>query len=268
MSKTYERITNAIIQRLEQGVVPWRRPWTHGPPRNLVSRKPYRGVNALLLGAQGHEQPWWLTYRQAQQLGGHVTRGEHGTTIVYWQPQRQDEDGTMQRAFLRAYTVFNVAQCTGLTAPEAEHRDEDLDTILNGMADPPRLTHNGNRASYHPATDTITLPRPASFTSTPAYYATLYHELTHSTGHETRLARPGITQQPRFGTPGYAQEELIAEIGAAFLCAHGGISPATIENTAGYLDHWLTVLHEQPRLLVRASSGAQHATDYILGEGT
>lgn len=257
--RAYERITEEIITRLEAGVPPWLKPWTAGRPRNLMTGKPYRGVNALLLGGQDCQQQWWLTFRQARHLGGSVKRGEHGLPVVYWQPR--DEEA---RPVLRTYTVFNVDQCTGIGAPDAPE-PSSLDQIVDDMPNPPRIIHGSDRASYQPRSDTIRLPGPATFDAREAYYATLFHELVHSTGHATRLNRPSMTDIQPPGSPAYAREELTAEIGAAFLCAHTGISPATIENTAAYVHHWLTRLDEEPRMLVRASSAAQTAVDYIRG---
>lgn len=265
---THDRITRALLERLDRGTVPWRRPWTRGPPRNLVSGKAHRGVNALLLGAQPYEQPYWLTYRQAQRRGGTVRRGERGVTVIYWQPaasRRDDEDTNAHRALLRAYTVFNVAQCTAVEAPlQPARRDRALDAILAGMPHPPELVHTADHAAYRPATDTVVMPPASCFDSTEDYYATFLHELVHSTGHASRLCRPGITQGIEHGSPRYAREELVAEIGAAFLCGHAGIAPSTLDQNAAYIGHWRRVLGDHPRLVISSAASAQQAADYIL----
>jgi len=269
MNAAYQRITNEIITRLEAGTVPWRRPWTRGPPRNLASGKPYRGTNALLLAAQTYEQPWWLTYRQAQRLGGHVQRGEHGVQVVYWQPATTHNQGNAQRSYplLRTYTVFNLTQCNGIDPPRPTRQpDPGLEAIVAAMPHPPPIRHGGNRAAYDPGTDTVHMPFLNDFSSLAAYYAVLFHELVHSTGHQSRLNRPGITERTGPSNPVYAREELVAEIGAAFLCGHAGIAPATIDDIAAYIDGWLRILKQHPRIVIHAAGAAQHAAEYILAK--
>lgn len=264
MRPTYERITNDVIERLNQGVVPWRRPWLTA--RNLVSGKPYRGVNALLLSTLGRSSPWWLTFRQARQLGGTVRKGEHGVRVIFWKPRRPtDEEEDQLPPVLRTYTVFNLEQCDGITAPPVPARVAALDGIVTNMPAPPHFK-NGGVASYSAATDTVTLPPLPSFETADGYYATLFHELTHATGHKERLHRPGITAKHSFGSAGYAQEELAAEIGAAFLCGETGIKPRTIENSAAYIASWLHILGKHPSMLVQAAAAAQKAADFILSQ--
>jgi antirestriction protein ArdC len=261
MRPTYERITNDVIERLKQGVVPWRRPWKTA--RNLVSGKPYRGVNALLLSTLGCASPWWVTFRQAQQLGGTVRKGEHGVRVIFWKPRTEEDEEERRPPILRTYTVFNLEQCDSIETPPTPERVETLENVAANMPAPPHIT-NGTAASYNTATDTVTLPALASFETADGYYATLFHELTHATGHEQRLNRPGVTGKHAYKSSEYAQEELVAEIGAAFLCGETGIKPRTIENSAAYIASWLKVLEEQPSILVQAAAAAQKAADHIL----
>jgi antirestriction protein ArdC len=256
----YVIVTQKIIDLLEQGVVPWRRPWSGGAlPRNLISRKPYRGINHFLLSASKYVQPYWLTIRQANELGGHVRKAEESTIIVFWKVedrrgQAQDEsdaesDEQCRRRFvLRYYRVWNVEQCE---LPECaleklprietcEHDPiEAVEQIVARMPDAPTLEHTGTKAFYSSVTDRVTMPPPSLFVSAEEYSATLLHELTHSTGHEKRLARESITEATPFGSAVYSKEELIAEMGGSYLCAEAGISGAVIDNQAAYIAGWL-----------------------------
>jgi antirestriction protein ArdC len=259
MKQSYDRITKQVIERLKHGVVPWRQPWHTAC--NLVSGQPYRGVNVLLLSTLGHESPWWLTYQQAQQLGGTVRKGEHGIRVIYWKPPI-DEEEEKRPPLLKTYTVFNLEQCDGITAPPRPTKVDACDNIAANMPLPPTLTI-GKAASYEVRTDTVTMPTLQSFETTAGFYATLFHELIHATGHEQRLNRPGVTGKHRFKSNEYAKEELVAEIGAAFLCGETGINPQTIENSAAYIAGWLKILEAQPSILVQAAAAAQKAADYV-----
>jgi antirestriction protein ArdC len=279
MSSVYDIVTERIVQQLEKGVVPWRRPWggPEGAPRNADSRRPYRGVNVFLLSAASYDSPFWLTYRQADKWGGHVRKGEKGFPVVFWtEREKPDEEGLVRKQFvLRYYTVFNAEQCEGLPGklvetggPKLDFRPIDqCERILAGLpTDHTAIEHHGGRACYCPGTDRITMPKPERFESAEAYYATLFHELAHSTGHATRLNRPGIAEMSGFGSPSYSREELIAEMGSAFLCGQAGIDVAPIqENAAAYLASWLRVLRADSRLVVQAAAAAQKAADWLLG---
>jgi antirestriction protein ArdC len=279
----YAIITEKIVSLLEQGIVPWRRPWTStGLPRNLVSKKPYRGINHFLLSASKYVSPFWLTFRQANELGGSVRRGEQSTIIVFWKvDERPDqeatdtanEDGTRRRFLLRYYRVFNVEQCdlpqTVLDKlPKIETHEHDpideAERIVAEMPQRPELQTGGSKAFYSSLSDRVTMPPRELFTTAEEYYATLLHEITHSTGHPKRLARETITEAAPFGSATYSKEELCAEMGSAFLCAEAGISPVVIENQAAYLAGWLGKLRDDRKLLIHAAAQAQHAADYIL----
>jgi len=282
----YAMVTDKIIILLENGVVPWRRPWTStGLPRNLVSKKPYRGVNVFLLSASKYVSPFWLTMRQANELGGHIRKGEESTAIVFWKienakasPEELDaeetEKETRRRFLLRFYRVWNLEQCELPQAvldklPKMETHQHDpieaVEKIIAGMPNPPEIVRGGSKAFYSPLTDRITLPRRELFISAEEEAATETHELIHSVGHEKRLAREGICEAAPFGSPVYSKEELCAELGAAFLCAEAGISNAVIDNQAAYVAGWLEKLRDDRKLLIHAAAQAQHAADYILG---
>lgn len=272
----YSIVTEQIIKQLESGVVPWKRPWTTRIPRNLMTQKAYRGLNVFLLAVRGFGSPYWLTYNQANKLGGHIRKGEHGQIITYWQIgkyEKQDLDsGEMEShksILLRYYRVFNLEQTEGIadklglvSSVRTPNLDE-CERIVSEMPNPPKYEQS-HRAWYRPACDTVGIPSKPAFSSPEAYYATLFHELTHSTGHSSRVGREGIEQLNKFGDELYSKEELIAELGSAFLCGQAGISPAVIDNSAAYLQSWINVLKGDSKLIVSAASQAQKASDYIL----
>ena len=285
----YAIVTEKIINLLEQGVVPWRRPWSGGGlPRNVVSKKPYRGINHFLLSASKYVRPYWLTMRQANELGGHIRKGEESTIIVFWkvedrgtetEPTNETEpDNQSRRRFvLRYYRVWNVEQCELSERaleklPKVEKHDYDpieaVDRIVAEMPKAPAIEHVGSKAFYSSINDRVTMPPRNLFVSAEEYAATLLHELTHSSGHRKRLARESITEAAAFGSPVYSKEELVAEMGSAYLCAEAGISSAAIVNQAAYVAGWLKKLHDDRRLVIQAAAQAQHAADYILGRKT
>ena len=278
----YAMVTDKIISLLENNVVPWRRPWTStGLPRNLVSKKPYRGVNVFLLSASKYVSPFWLTMHQANGLGGHIRKGEESTAIVFWKledakasPEGLDADEKTHRRFLlRFYRIWNLEQCELPQAvldklPKMETYQHDpigaVERIIAGMPNPPEIVRGGSKAFYSPLTDRITLPPREVFISAEEEAATETHELVHSTGNEKRLAREGICEAAPFGSPVYSKEELVAEMGAAYLCAEAGISNAVLANQAAYLAGWLKALRDDRKLLIHAAAQAQHAADFIL----
>jgi antirestriction protein ArdC len=256
----YTIVTEKIINLLESGVVPWRKPWTSaGLARNLVSKKPYRGVNVFLLSASKHVSPFWLTYRQANELGGHVRKGEESTVVVFWKVDdakqstedldNEETDGKRRRRFLlRYYRLFNLEQCElpqtvldKLPKTEGHEHDpiETAERIIADMPNRPEIQYTGSKAFYSSLTDRITLPPRELFTSAEEFYGTALHETVHSSGSEKRLAREGICEAAPFGSPFYSKEELVAELGAAYLCAEAGISNEVIHNQAGYVAGWL-----------------------------
>lgn len=276
----YQVITDRVITLLEQGTVPWHKPWQGGQtmPQNIVSRRPYRGVNVFLLHAMAYASPYWLTFRQAQGLGGNVRKGEKACPVVFWKWLDVDE-ATGQPArrvpFLRYYSVFNVAQCDGVEAPAVEGAErahspiDEAERIAAGMPRRPAVRHGLERAFYDPAGDSVGMPAPERFDRAENYYSVLFHELTHATGHESRLNRKGVAGSDglwsAFGSQSYSKEELVAEMGAAFLCGHAGIVERTLDNSAAYVAAWLARLKDDVRLVVQAAAQAQKAADFILG---
>ena len=276
--KPYAVVTSSILEALESGVVPWRKPWSlpAGMRPQSVTGHAYRGVNAVLLGLSGYSDPRWLTYRKALDLGGHVRRGEKSMPVALWKPvEREDDDGETKVYWLfRFYSVFNVSQCEDLNIPELDDSPigeidpiAEAESIIAAMPDPPSITHDGqDRAYYVPTLDGIHLPPQAAFESSNEYYSTAFHELGHSTGHSKRLNRDMVKELAPFGSPVYSKEELVAEFASAFLCHESGIEN-TIENSAAYIQGWSRKLKEEPRLLVQAASLGEKAAQHILGAG-
>jgi antirestriction protein ArdC len=278
----YQIVTDKIVGMLEAGVVPWRKPWSSaGLPRNLVTKKPYRGINHFLLSASKYTSPFCLTFKQANELGGSVRRSEQSTVVIFWKigqkegsPQELGDEETHRRFLLRYYRVFNIEQCDlpqGLMdkLPKVETHEHDpideAESIVANMPQRPALETAGAKAFYNLLTDRVTMPARELFITAEEYYATLLHELIHSTGHSTRLARETIIEAAPFGSATYSKEELCAEMGSAFLCAEAGISAAVLENQAAYVAGWLSKLREDRKLLVYAAAQAQKAADFILG---
>ncbi|HSR54332.1 MAG TPA: zincin-like metallopeptidase domain-containing protein [Acidobacteriota bacterium] len=276
-SDPYAVITARIVHLLEQGTVPWRKPWQSVAPQNLISRHAYRGINPFILSCSGFGSPFWLTFKQAKQLGGHVRIGETASPVVFWKvfpKEVETEDGekeTVNLPVLRRWSVFNVEQCEGIPSeripdltPKPFKPVEKAERIVKDMPQAPAIKHGATGAWYEPRADLVRMPDPGHFDPAECYYSTLFHELTHSSGHGSRLSRPTLKQMARFGSPDYSQEELVAEMGAAFLCGESGLEPAVIENQAAYISGWLNRLKGDPRLVVIAAAQAQKSADFIL----
>jgi antirestriction protein ArdC len=270
---TYDRITDRITALLEQGTVPWHKPWKArtGLPRNFVSKKPYRGINVFLLLAMMYESPFWITFRQVSQLGGSVRKGEKACPVVFWKQTTGEDKKTgeeKKKYLLRFYHVFNVSQCDGLkisAEPVLENVIAKPEDIVTQMPQPPVTKHGMTHAYYSPREDCVGLPPRERFERPEDYYSTVFHELVHSTGHEKRLKRSTLTEKSGFGSNPYCKEELIAEMGAAFLCGLAEIGERTIDNSAAYLKGWLAQLRQDKTLIVQAAAQAQKAADFILG---
>ena len=274
----YSRITNQIIDQLEAGVRPWTQPWTGGHSVTRPLRHdgtPYIGINVLLLWSEafsrGFASPTWMTFRQALALGAHVRKGERGSTVVYAnQIVRTETDDTgeeieQRSPFLKAYTVFNVEQIDDLpdayrpTPPGPVNPDSRLEAVERFFAGlGADIRHGGSTAYYVPASDHVQMPPFETFRDAGAYYATLGHECVHWTGHGSRLARDFSRS-----TQAYAREELVAELGAAFLCADLGLELEPREDHAAYLGHWLEVLKAEKRFLFSAAARAQRAVAWL-----
>ena len=274
-SSVYEQITERIIGLLEKGAIPWHKTWDIqvGLPRNLISKKPYRGINVFLLHAMGYESAFWLTFRQALELGGNVRKAEKSCPVVFWKQFAVENKETGKEEtipLLRFYHVFNIDQCEGLRDLPAISRipvpcPAKPEAIIEGMPQRPVIKHGMASPFYSPGGDFVGLPSRDHFQSASEYFATANHELIHACGHVSRLNRPTITQAPDFGSSPYCKEELIAEMGASFLCGHAGITESTIENSAAYIQGWLELFRNDTTLLVQAAAQAQRAADFILG---
>jgi len=276
-----EYITGLIIKELESGSVPWHKGWnSHGlMASNLVSKKAYQGINALVLSivGAGYSSPYWLTYKQAEQLGGNVKKGEKGTHITYYSKvvKKDKESGEIEGSFalLKGYVVFNADQCEGITVPTIEKHEPvevipALDGILSSYKNRPEIFYKEqDRAYYSPSADTITLPSLAQFESAQEHAYTLAHELTHSTGHESRCNRWSKEEEKpsRFGCESYAKEELVAEIGACLLLTMAGVE-LDIKNSGAYIKSWLKSLRDDKTLIFSAAAKANQATSLIFGE--
>ena len=277
MADVYQIITDRICEMLERGdTPPWRKPWRGGDhmPTNLASKRAYRGVNVFLLHATGYASPWWLSYKQAKDRGGQVRRGEKGLPVVFWKPLEvadKETGKTKQVPLLRYYTVFNVDQIDGLDLPEQETDGdpvspvETAEAVVAGYQDGPDVAHQGGQACYSPQRDAVLIPPLSLFRDASGYYGTLFHELGHSTGHEKRLDRKGISEPHGYGSSAYAQEELVAEMTGAFLLGHCGLEAPELENAAAYIKGWLKALRDDRKLVVVAAAQAQKAADWILG---
>lgn len=274
----YATVTNQIIAAIEAGrgthTFPWQR--VSGPPENIASRRRYRGINTLLLWltgqAQGYATPHWATFKQWQELGHPVMKGEKATTVVFWKQLGRGDDTASDdtpgrgqgRPFVaRAYFVFNAAQVQGYTAPtitplSGATRNAAAEAFFASL--PLTVHHGGGQAFYQPATDTVVLPPYADFKDANGYYATRGHESVHATGAPHRLDR---NLSGRFGTHAYACEELVAELGAAFLCADLGLSAEPRLDHAGYIESWLKVLKGDSRAIFAAAGLAQAAVDWL-----
>lgn len=278
----YDIVSESILKALEDGTVPWKKPWkTAGLGQRNLRGTGYRGINQFLLQMvalrNNYENPVWMTFKQAQAEGGTVKKGEKGVPVVFWKPmkktEKQSDGSNKDKSFmlLRYFTVFNVAQTEGITlvSPSTDKVVEPLEqceSIVKGMPNAPSIIHGSAMACYSPSADTITLPPMSAFDNREAYYATLFHELGHSTGHETRLDRESLTNEERYSKHQYGEEELVAEFTAAFLCGMAGISPAVIASSAAYIDHWRKAVSLDSKLVVNAASKAQKAADHILGK--
>ena len=282
MCKIYDIINSRIIELLQQGTVPWRKTWhvETNSPKNLVSKKEYRGINIFMLACMPYNSPFWLTFKQASDKGGHVRKGEKSTPVIFWKwlDKKDVGDDDAETAtvngkipMLRYYSVFNLEQTEGIPSPPTTETIintfnpiERAEQIIAGMPYRPEIKHGGNSAAYSPMLDYVKLPVPEAFESPEEYYSTAFHELIHSTGHTSRVGRKGILEPSYFGSHEYSKEELVAEMGAAFLCGHSGIEQRTIENSAAYIQGWLKALKNDKTLIVQAAAQGQKAADFIL----
>ncbi len=281
----YTTVTNRIVQQLEQGVCPWLKPWSAEHAAGRICRplrstgEPYHGINILMLWAAaedgGYLSPLWLTFQQCKQLGGFVRKGERGSPVVYastFSKTEEDDTGDEHQRnipFLKQYTVFNADQCDGLPERFYQLKEKPASEPIERIAHADQFFQNtkadiregGNQAYYTISGDYVRMPLLATFRDAESHVATLAHELTHWTRHPSRLNRD--FGRKRFGDEGYAVEELVAELGAAFLCADLGITPELRADHAAYIANWLTVLKNDKRAVFSAASHASKAVDFM-----
>jgi antirestriction protein ArdC len=286
---TYQEVTDTVIKALEEGTVIWQSSWNDaGLPKNITTNINYRGWNIFWLNfhtmLKGYQAPFYLTYKQAQQLGGTIKKGESGTKIVYWATIELKKDAEnidakatatdevkQTRLVPKAHTVFNIAQTEGIEFPTITpsiksplQKIAACEQVVADMPNRPIMITSGASAYYSPVSDTLVIPSLNSSTSSEGYYSTLFHELAHSTGHESRLNRKELVNSDGFGNTNYAKEELTAEMTAAFLCAITGIHQPTIANSAAYIQNWLKALRNDKTLIIKAAAQAQKVCDFIL----
>lgn len=275
-ANVYQIVTDRIIEQLKKGVVPWHKPWIglSGAVSHTTGR-PYSLVNQCLLGEPGE----YMTFKQVQDEGGHVKKGEKGGIIIFWKmvpKEVTDEEGNKRKGaypVLRYYNVFRTDQCEGIKPkykielPKPADPIEAAENIITGYRERSgvkMVNKMQDKAFYRPSTDTICLPRREQFKNAEEYYSTAFHEMVHSTGHESRLRR--IVSPAAFGTVTYSKEELVAEIGSATLMNHAGIeTKETFDNSAAYINGWLEGLKNDVRMIVSAAGKAESAVNMILG---
>lgn len=285
---TYQRITDYVIEQLENGEIIWQKKWNcAGLPKNIITGHIYMGWNVFFLNfitqLCNYKTPYFLTYKQAMDAGGLIRREQKGYPVIWWATIEDKEriitiDETEQHPVFRVpktHIVFNIDQANGINFPQAEklfrrhtQKIQSCDKIINEMYDHPCIKHGGDKAFYQAATDSIMIPVIEQFHSDEAYYKTLFHELAHSTGHEKRLNRKELLEYDGFGNENYSKEELTAELTAAFLCAVCEIEQETISNSAAYIKGWLKALRDDKRLILKAAAQAQAAADFILNNVT
>lgn len=272
----YSIITDRIVEALENGVVPWQKPWSggNGIARNLISKKAYQGVNVIMTGLQAFDSEYWLTFNQCKKLGGNIIKGSKGTPVIFWKfldKTNADTGKADKIPMLKYYTVFNATQTEGIEYPKPDRDTKEnnplqsCEKIINEMPlGMPKVFHEQQRACYYPVQDRINMPKKETFKGSHEYYSVLFHELVHSTGHEKRLKREGITELVNFGSHTYSKEELVAEIGASFLNGEAGILNHVFENSTAYINSWLNKLRNDKKFIVTAAGQAQKAANYLL----
>ena len=276
----YELVTARIVERLEEGVIPWQKCWTSGPAKSLTTGKEYRGLNSLLLKMGEYSSRYWVTFKQAKKAAGHIKKGEKATPVVYWHWRTPEEMAKLRAEGMAEQPapcypfiawVFNLDQTEDLERPADDVPDaknyplEEAQKIVDGMPQPPEIRHGASRnPCYNPRLDVVEMPNMGQFEDGEHYYAALFHELVHSTGAKSRLDRFEKTEGDRKERYGY--EELVAELGAAFLSVTCGLDNSSrLDDASAYIAGWLKALRDDKRLLLHAASAAQRAADFILG---
>lgn len=258
-------ITDQIIEKLNNGVLPWRKSWKSGVPSNFISKHPYNGINFLTLLLNDLPSPYYLTFLQCKEKGGMIKKGAKGYPVIYWKINEYctinaetDEMINKTYPFIRFSYVFNLSE-TNLYNENEAPKIEECESIIAGMKIKPVIKHNISKCYYNPVEDYISIPRIEDFESREEYYSSLFHEIIHWTGHPSRLNR----STGRYGTKEYAYEELIAEIGSAYLCSLCGIANKIIDNQTSYIQGWIRLMKENPRIIMEASKEAGRAVEIV-----
>ncbi len=262
-------ITERVIHLLEKGIMPWRTPWMEGGvPTSLVSKRPFKGINVILLAALGYDNNHFLTLKQLEGMGGTVKKDEKPNMIVFWNtPQSSDKPEEKRSGTLKYYLVYNVAQCDGLQGiPEIVRETNPIkacERIIANLQNSCSIRNKDTGSYYDPLEDYINIPKLKSFANPASYYSALFHQLVHSTGHHTRLDRMGLVQMSEYGCNGFTQEELIAEIATNYLENFTGV-PCPFEPSQEYIDGWIQKFKADKYLIFTACTLAQKAIDYVL----
>lgn len=265
----YEKITTKILESLEKGKAPWKKPFINHS--NFISKKSYRGINFLSTMSSDFNCPYWLSFKQIGSLKGKVKKGEKGTPIHFYKIEEGESEGQEEssKKFISIYSfVFNLEQVEGIEWQDESFTKEfkDAESILKNYKNAPEIVSKiSDKAFYSPLQDIINCPKASFYKSKEEYYSTLFHELVHSTGHQSRLDRKELCNKAYYGSHDYSQEELVAEIGSTFLCNEAGILEGTYENSENYIKGWLMALKNDPNMIILASQRATKAAEYILG---
>ncbi|GAB4039897.1 MULTISPECIES: zincin-like metallopeptidase domain-containing protein [Spirosoma] len=279
----YQKITNLFIEKIEEGVNPWNKTWSTAglAPQNYFTKTTYQGINLFLLALTPYDVPFFCTFNQVKAQGGKIRAGAKSLPVVYWNVvdsktetvTRDGKEEPKKNSFIKYYNVFNVRDVEGidfvipqLTVAQQKNRTIAVcENLVASMPKAPLIRHtNKNAAYYVPSADYVNMPDLEQFTCSAEYYKVLFHELTHATGHQSRLNREGVTQLCRFGSTNYSKEELVAELGASFLSTFTGIaSPELLDNAAAYLKGWLRPLKEDKKFIFWAAKEAQKAVQFI-----
>ena len=262
-SELYSKINSQILEKLSEGVIPWKKSWKEGLPSNLISKKAYHGINFLTLSTKDFASPYYVTFYQCKQKGGSIKKGEKSSLIIYYKIIDVSDEANehCKVPFIRYSNVFNISQTDLDILEEERPKIISCEAIINNMKNKPVIKNNISRCYYSPAEDYISIPRINDFDSTEEYYSSLFHELIHWSGHESRIKRKSLLE---LNNKNYSFEELIAEIGAAYLCSMCGISTKVVENQAAYINGWLKLSKENGHLFPLAAKEAQIAVDYLL----
>lgn len=269
----YEKITAQFIESLNNGVIPWKKPFKGNA--NFITKKEYRGFNALSTSSKDFECPYWVTFNQAVALKGKIKKGSKGTLIIYWsknEKEVENEEGvieTKECPFFTCTTVFNLEQTEGIAweYPQEIKTLTGAETVISNYKNAPEVVFEKDRAFYSPLRDLVNMPKKQRFVSTEEFYCTFFHELIHSTGHQSRLDRPELSNMAFYNSHNYSKEELTAEIGAAFLCHETGILNETMGNSEAYIAGWAKALGNDPKMIVEAAGKAKKAVGFILNTG-